>query len=366
MADPLMMRFADVSRVRHLRALSSWAVVAAASSWFGVLAAIITWGAATQRRGAWVAAVPQIYADETAQLARQRQWYPNLTSGPDLATVTNYLPDPATALGALGAQVLVQTMFFAAACALMVVLKHGGRPIWASLAPAVTVGGVVISAGPLGLLPGTLAGQLTRRLLPGMSDEYFSYVAFAAPLWWRLVVAAVAALPFAGAWLLTRRPHQRQPVALWSTLSALGLFGLVVEVTVLAVPQTLVPDGDALSEALPTFAALLVVGCCAAVAGSTGTLRRGAVVAVAAALAGAAVWFVAWIVYRNDDGRGIFAWEQTNEDPIMWLGTWPLVALVLAAGGLGWATGAARQGLKTHAPSGLKIFDRPESPSLPT
>jgi hypothetical protein len=253
---------------------------------------------------------------------------------------------------AIGEHVLVQTLFFAAVCALLVVLNLRGRPMWAPLAPVAMITGVVVSAGPLALLPGTLPGPLTRRLIPG-TDQYFVYVPFAAPLWWRLVAAAVAALPFAGVWLLTRR-SQRQPAALGTTLSALGLFGLVVEVTVLVVPQTLASDSDPLSEGLPTFAVLLIVGCCAAVAGTTGTLRRGA----AAASVGAAVWGLAWIVYRNDDGRGIFAWWSSDEHPILWLGSWQMVALVLAAGGLGWVAGAARQVLAIRRPRGLAMLTR--------
>jgi hypothetical protein len=252
--------------------------------------------------------------------------------------------------------VVVQTLLFAAVCALMVVLNVSGRPLWASLAPVATITGVVVSAGPLALLPGTLPGPLTRRLMPE-TDQYFSYVPFAAPLWWRLVAAAVTALPLAGVWLLTRR-SQRQPVALGTTLSALGLFGLVVDVTVLVVPQTLASDSDPVSEGMPTFAVLLIVGCCAAVAGTTGTLRRGSVAAVAAASVGAAVWIMAWVVYRNDDGRGIFAWEQSNEHPILWLGSWQMVALVLAAGGLGWVSGAARQALTIRRTHGLAMFTR--------
>jgi hypothetical protein len=253
----------------------------------------------------------------------------------------------------MGEHVLVQALFFAAVCVLMVVLNLRGRPMWASLAPVAMITGVVVSAGPLALLPGTLPGPLTRRLMPG-TDQYFSYVPFAAPLWWRLVATAVVALPFAGVWLLTRR-SQRQPAALGTTLSALGLFGLVVEVTVLVVPQTLASDSDPVSEGLPTFAVLLIVGCCAAVAGATGTLRRGA---VAAASVGAAVWVLAWIVYRNDDGRGIFAWESSDEHPILWLGSWQMVALVLAAGGLGWVAGAARQTLTIRRSRGLAMSTR--------
>jgi hypothetical protein len=251
--------------VRHLRALSGWVTVAGASICFGILAGLISWGAAAQRQNVWVAAVPRMYADQVAFLAHMRQRYPDFTSDLDLRALTNEVPDPASVLGALAEHVLVQALFFTAVCALMVVLNLGGRPIWAALAPAALIGGVVVSAGPLGYLPGTLGGGLIRTNVSVLSS-----VSFAAPLWWRLIVAALAALPFAGAWFLTRRPHQRQP----TTLGAVALFTLVTEVAVLMSPRTLVPDHTFVSSALPTAGILLVVGCCAAVAGSAGTLRH--------------------------------------------------------------------------------------------
>jgi hypothetical protein len=241
----------------------------------------------------------------------------------------------------------------------MVALNLGGHPVWAFLAPAAMLAGVIVSAGPLAFLPGTLGGPLAPTSVPGLSNVYF-----AAPLWWRLIVAAVAFLPFAGAWLLTRRPPR--PMALGKTLSAVALFGLVVEVTVLVVPQTPVPDGGVLAEAMPTVAVLLVVGCCAAVASSTGTLRRGAVTAVAVALLGGTAWMTAWMAYRVDSSAlEVFGWEQATGTPGVWLGSWQLIALVLAAGALGWAAGAVMQVLAAHRPSGLTLFGHPESPGLP-
>jgi hypothetical protein len=197
-----------------------------------------------------------------------------------------------------------------------------------------------------------------------MVHDYVSDVPFAAPLWWRLSVAAVATLPLAGAWLLTRRPPQRQPGGLGKTVGALGLFGLAVELTILVVPKTLVAETSNLSKSLPTAAVLLVVGCCAAVAGSTGILRRGAVTAVAVALVGGAAWFPAWIVYGMNEGPVVSAWEQSTGDTVMWMGTWPLIALVLAASGLGWVAGVARQVPTAPRPSSLTMFGQPEAPSL--
>jgi hypothetical protein len=322
--------------MRRVRAHSGLVVVAGASACFGALTAIITWIGATQRRDAWVAAVPQMYEEHLASLERFRQRFPDTTNDLDLRTMMNSVPEPGSALGALGSHVLVQTSFFAVACALMVLLNRSGRPIWASLAPTALIAGVVVSAGPLAFLPGTLAGPLKPTPVPGTS-----YVYFAAPLWWRFLVAVVAALPMIGAWLLTRRV-QRQPVALGKTFGALALFGFVVEIAFLALPQTLVPDGEVISETLLTAAVLLVVGCCAAVAGSSGTPRRGVVAAVAVALAGGAAWFLAWVFYQSGYSSMVFGWEQAAGKPVLWLGTWQLVALVLAAGGLGCAAGAAK------------------------
>ncbi len=304
-----------------------------------------------------------MYEEQVASLARHRLQFPNLISDLDLRNLMNYVPEPASILGALGAHVLVQTLLFAAVCALMVVLNLSGRPIWAVLAPAAMITGVVISAGPLAFLPLLLGGPLTGARMTVRSHEYVSYVPFAAPLWWRLSVAAAVTLPFAGAWFLTRRP-QRQPMAFGKTLSALGLFGLTVEITILVVPKTLAADAGDLSKLLPTAAVLLVVGCGAAVAGSTGAFRRGAVTAVAVALMGAAAWIPVWILYEMNEGPVVSAWEQHTGETVMWVGTWPLIALVLAAGGLGWVAGLARQVLTAQRPSGLTMFGRPESPSL--
>jgi hypothetical protein len=347
--------------MRQVRALSGWVVVAGASTCFGALAAIVTWIGASQRHGAWVAAVPQMYEEQVAYAERLRQRFPDMTSDLHLHTMLGSVPAPGQVLGALGSQVLVQTLFFTAVCALMVLLNLGGRPIWALLAPTALIAGVAVSAGPLAFLPGTLGAPLAPTPVPGLS-----YVYFAAPLWWRLTVAALAALPMAGAWLLTRRvQQQRQPVVLGKTVGAVALFGVVAEISFLVVPQTLVPESTVISETLPTAAALLVVGCCAAVAGSGGTMRRGVVAAVVAALAGGAAWLAAWVVYQSGDSPAIFGWEQASGQPSLWLGTWQLIALVLAAGGLGCAAGAATRVLTAHRPSGLTVFGRSESPSLP-
>jgi hypothetical protein len=354
------MFLADVYGVAPFRAMSGWLVVAGASSCFGVVAGIVTWGAAAQRRGAWVAGVPQMYEEQVASLAHLRVRFPNMTSDLDQRAMSNYVPEPTSALGAMGSQVLVQTLFFAAVCGLMVVLNLRGRPIWAFLAPAVVVVGMAGSAGPLALLSGTLGGPLTATPVPGISYVYFS-----APLWWRLTTATVTALVFAGAWFVTRRPQQRKSVEFGKTLSALGLFVLAVEATVLMVPQTLVPDNGTIGETFPTTIVLLVVGCCGAVAGSAGSLRRGAATAAAVMFGGAAVWIVAWLVYRNADGRGIFAWEQAPGTPILWLGTWQLVVLVLAAGGLGCAAVAVQRVLAARRASGLTMLGHGSSSGFP-
>jgi hypothetical protein len=270
---------------------------------------------------------------------------------PDLPTAWRIQGRQVDVLGALGTQVLVQTLFFAAACGLMMVLNLGGRPVWAALVPAALIGGVLVLAGPLAVLPGTLAGPPTPDQIPGLSS-----VPFAVPLWWRLIVAAAAAVPFAGAWFLTRRPGQRQPLAPGQTLGALGLFGLVVEIAVLASPGLLIPDHATVPEAMPTALVLLVVGGCAAVAGCTGPGRRGAVTALTLLLVGAAVWSAAWLLYRRGDTQQIFGWEQVGADPLLWLGTQQLIAIVLAAGGLGWVTSAVTQRLTERRAGGRKPF----------
>jgi hypothetical protein len=332
--------------VRHIRALNSWVIVAGASMGFAVLAGVIGWAAGTQRRGAWLAGVPQMYAQQSAHAADLRQRFPESTLdfGVDLGAITNSIPDPANDLSGLATHVLVQTLFFAAACALIVLLNRQGRLIWAALTPSALIAGIAVSAGPLAFLPGTLGGDLTPSQVPGLSFVYFD-----TPLWWRLLVAALAALPFAAVWLLSRGP-QRQPVALGKTLGALGLFGIIAEAAALVSPQTLVPDGAQAPEVLPTVAVLLVVGCCAVVAGSAGTLRRGAVTGVAMALAGGAAWISAWIVYERG-GHRVFGWEYASGSPSLLLGTWQVIALVLAAGALGWAATAATHALTARRPS---------------
>jgi hypothetical protein len=337
--------------VRPLRELRPWILVSGASACFGLVAGAVTWAGAVQRRAALAAVAPVLYQEQVDELARLRQLHPTLNYDLDQLTVLNTVPEPATVLGPLAAHVLVQTLVFAAVCSLLVALNLSGRPIWASLPAVVVTTGIVVLAGPLAFLPGTLAGPVTPLRAPETADVS-PYVPFAAPLWWRSTVAAAVAALFVAAWRITRRPRRREP-ALLPMVAALGSLMLILEITLLLAPQTLVPAGSTVTEAAPTAIVLLTLSCCAAVAGCAGSPRRAAARATAPTLLGATACAAAWLVYHRHNPLPPLGWEFADVVPMHWLGTWQLTTLVVSAAGIGVAANAATRALTARPGTGL-------------
>ena len=327
------------SRVRCLRPLSPWAVVAGATVCFGSFAGAITVAGAAQRRNVWTAAAPQIYRAMMDELRRRQVTVPDMTDVIDLQKLIAEVPEPRHAIGAMSGHVLVQTLIFAAVCAWMGTLKWEGHRIWSALAGSSLIVGVMTSSGPLALLAGPLAGPVTATGIPGAL-----WVPFEAPAWWRLVVAVVAALPIVGAWLAfpVRTPAERpeRRVDLVPGLSAVALLALVGELTVLIFPEALAPDSLQPGEAEPAWVLMLVLATCASVAG-TAASRVGKVLAASGGALAMAAVASAWLPYHlGDEAHQAFGWELASGQPVWHLGTPETVALVLLAPGVGWLAGS--------------------------
>ena len=323
------------SRVRCLRPLSPWAVVAGATVCFGSFAGAITVAGAAQRRNVWTAAAPQIYRAMMDELRRRQVTVPDMTDVIDLQKLIAEVPEPRHAIGAIAGHVLVQTLIFAAVCAWMGTLKWEGHRIWSALAGGSLIVGVMTSSGPLALLAGTLAGSVTATGTPGAL-----WVPFEAPAWWRLVVAVTAAVPIAGAWLATPVQRRERKVDLAPSISAVALLALVVELTVVAFPQTLIPDSLQPGEAEPAWVLMLLLATCAAAAGAA-VSRPGKVLAASGGVLGMAAVASAWLPYHlGDEAPHAFGWELAPGQPVLHLGTPETVALVLLAPGIGWLAGS--------------------------
>lgn len=136
-------------------------------------------------------------------------------------------------------------------------------------------------------------------------------------------------------------------------VAALGSLMLILEITLLLAPQTLVPAGSTVTEAAPTAIVLLTLSCCAAVAGCAGSPRRAAARATAPTLLGATACAAAWLVYHRHNPLPPLGWEFAEVVPMHWLGTWQLTTLVVSAAGIGVAANAATRALTARPGTGL-------------
>ena len=336
--------------------------VAASSLTFGVAATSITWFAAAQRHAHLIAALPRLLAADAAAAASTLRRYPNLVIQP--MDWPSLAPAPSASLNEIAAHVLAQTSVFVAVATLVTVLYLHGRTLYAGLAAVAAGLSVAAGAGPLGLLPGTLAQRVNLDPPP----PAMAHLEFAAPVWWRAVAMAITVALLAAIMLMLRGqpgagainpPSPSSPApsatkdgaprrALWAVASFLA----VAEATILIVPAALTPDGNTSASAVPLAGSFLLLGVCGAVAGSRRPGRHGVarpenllLIAVAAL-----AWVTVWATYHRDGGApAAFGWGVMGED-IPWYGTKQLATLALASPTIGWLGATAAGAFTRTAP----------------
>jgi len=243
---------------------------------FAVLAAGLTVAGVAQRRGVWLDVAPRMFA---AQQAAFRAAGTGLD--PSQVTVEQWLtwaPTPWASAGPIAVHVLAQTLLFVTVACLVQVLGRAGRAVAAAGVTLVTAAGVIVSAGPLALLPGTLA-HATTLASRGTTTPSIDY---SAPWWWRALAAGAVLLPLGAVAVtaLRSRPPGRPAASRGRTAASTAAFLLVAEVTVLVLPGSLFPDDVTTAPAALTSVALLALGWAGADAGSREPRVRGLAVGV--------------------------------------------------------------------------------------
>jgi len=175
-------------------------------------------------------------------------------------------------------------------------------------------------------------------------------VVFAAPWWWRALVAVAVIVPLLGALAGSRAGRSSASRRGASVIVVTGSSLLVVGILTVW-PSAFVPDGSDRQSSAVTATVILVLAWTAAEAGSLRPGPWGLLAGVLlSGLAGFA-WYAAWCLYHRDDaGPVAFGWDGGPVVP--WHAAVPLAVLVVLAPTLGWTIAAvgdrARDALRRH------------------
>jgi hypothetical protein len=311
--------------------------VLACSGIFTVLAAVLTVAGAVQRRRVWEEWVPRLFADAHASATAR-----GLTMAPDsLQDWLGWVPSPIDAAADVASHVLTQGLLFATLCVAIQTLAAAGRPVAATVGALGAAVGATVSAGPFGVLPGTLAHDSTDHAFGALR----AIVLFEAPVWWRALASVIVAVPLIASVVLVSRRGRRSGPRGVTAIVAAG-FLLLVPGVLVAWPEALIQDGDDPDRALATAAVLLTLAWAGAGAGSVRQGLRGLGAATLLTAVAGAAWLNSWNLYHREGGApSAFGWDGGVESP--WYGTRLCVLLAVLSPFLGWIIVTAAASCRT-------------------